>query len=89
MIHGAARADGFVVTLEERRVVTAVAILDDGIGGGFNWTSLGIQNNGGVVFLCPQTLPKFHPAFDKVLHRVLHLNEKAHVLIIYDKEKPL
>ena len=41
------------------------------------------------LYLCPQSLPKFHPAFDEVLLRLVSEDERARVVITYDPKKAL
>ena len=41
------------------------------------------------LYLCPQSLPKFHPAFDTVLLRLVANDAKAKVVITYDPKKEL
>ena len=41
------------------------------------------------LYLCPQSLPKFHPAFDEVLLRLVAEDERARVVITYDPKKAL
>mmetsp|Transcript_22324 Transcript_22324/g.34236 ORF Transcript_22324/g.34236 Transcript_22324/m.34236 type:complete len:678 (+) Transcript_22324:1039-3072(+) len=54
----------------------------------YSFSGIGIPNNS-KVFLVPQTLPKFHPAFDIIMHRLLSSNDKFYILIIYNKDKPI
>ena len=41
------------------------------------------------LYLCPQSLPKFHPSFDEVLLRLVAEDERARVVITYDPKKAL
>lgn len=54
--------------------------------GTYDVTSLGIPQDA-VVLLVPQTLPKFHPQFDQVLHDLLRHNDNVHIIAIYNKDK--
>jgi len=42
-----------------------------------------------VVYLCPQSLPKFHPSFDEVIRRLLEDDTEATVLITFDPKRAL
>ncbi|CAH0375037.1 unnamed protein product [Pelagomonas calceolata] len=41
------------------------------------------------LYLCPQSLPKFHPAFDEVLLRLVSEDARAKVVVTYDPKKAL
>lgn len=52
----------------------------------FDLSTIGIPKDGFMI-LCPQTLPKFHPLFDEVLHKILDQNSKIYIVAIYNRDK--
>ena len=42
-----------------------------------------------VLYLVPQSLQKFHPAFDEAIRGVLEASPDHRVVIVYDEQKPL
>lgn len=44
---------------------------------------------GAHIYLCPQTLPKFHPSFDEVITEILLQDIKGYILIVFNKDKLL
>jgi len=52
----------------------------------FDVSTIGIPKDG-IIVLCPQTLPKFHPMFDQILHRILERDDNIFIVTIYDKNK--
>jgi predicted O-linked N-acetylglucosamine transferase (SPINDLY family) len=56
--------------------------------GAYPRSELGIKASD-TVFLVPQSLQKFHPSFDTVLHGILSADDSYVLVVIYDASKPL
>ena len=54
----------------------------------YDLSKVGVPD-GAFVFLVPQTLPKFHPSFDAAIAAILFQNSLNHLVLTFNKDKPL